>query len=322
MPQARGTETTVALIEESAYGVTPGSPVGTKFYVVSSALRASQNLIRSNTLTATRARAKPSRGNISVAGQIQTEISAENIGTILKHAMGGVTTTGAGPYTHTYALGSLPVGMQIEHDHGSAISGAGRYELFSGVRVASMTIDLPTEGMATIGFDLRGAGSELTSSPADATLTDNGHTPFSSFEAVLLEGGSSIATVTQVNLQLSNELDESLYAIGGGGRRRALTEGFSTVTGTITAMFESAALLNKAINGTTSSLRMTLSRGTGNGSAGNEFVEFFVESLLYQRTSPGIDGPQGLMLELPFESFLVGGNPGFSAVVKNAVATV
>lgn len=322
MPQARGTQTTVAIFEESTYATDPGTPDGKKLYVVTSGLKGAQSLLNSNTLNSSRARARPARGNIDPSGPLLVEIGAENIGTLLKHAMGSNTTTGASPYTHTLTLGSLPTGLVIEHDFGSNISGSGRYEKFNGVRVGRASFSFPTEGYCTGSFDLMGAKTTLGSAPLDATLTDTGHTPFSSFQATILEGGSAIATVTDCTIDIDNELDSSVYAIGGAGQRRALPEGFATVSGSITALFEDAALLTKAINDTASSLKITLSRGTGLGSAGNESIEFLVQNLVYERTSAPIDGPNGLKITLLFRAFRLSTDNGLQVIIKNAVATI
>jgi hypothetical protein len=322
MPQPSGTNCVVAIFDETTYATDPGAPDGQMLYVVSSGVRPQQNLQDSNTLTGARARARPTRGNIDVSGSIEVELSAENHGKLLKHAMGLVNTTGAGPYTHVLTLGALPVGMAIEHDYSSAISGAGRYEKFNGCRVSSFSVSIPTEGAVTASFDIRGAKSTLGATALDGTLTDTGHTPFSSFQASILEGGIPIATVTAVELQVNNDLDDSVFAIGGQGTRRALPEGFASVTGQITALFEDASLLNKALNDTASSLKLTLSRGTGVGTAGNESIEIEVQNLVYELTGPGVPGPRGLQLQMPFRAYRLGGDNGLKVTIKNAIATL
>ena len=325
MAQARGTQTTIALYEESTYNTTPATPAGQKLYVTNFGVSASQNLIDSGTLQANRSRARPVQGNINVSGSIGFELHAESMGTILKHLMGTNATTGAGPYVHTMDLGDLPVGLQIEKDHGSAISGSGRFELFTGCRIGGATFSFPAEGYCTASLDVMGANSTLGTATIDndATLDDNGCTPFSSFLGSIEEGGASIAYVQSAEIRIDNGLDGSIYAFGGAGVKRALPEGFSTVTGSITALFESAALLTKAIAGTESSLLITLSRGTGAGSAGNEFISFEVQQLMFERTSPTIDGPNGILLTLPFKAYWDGATAyGLQLIVKNAVATV
>ena len=326
MAQARGTQTAITLYEESTYATVPATPDGQKLYVTDFSLASQQNLIDSNTLRANRSRTQPIQGNIDVTGSIGFELHAESMGTILKHLMGGNATTGADPYVHTMTLDDLPVGLHLEKDHGASISGSGKFEVFAGCRIGGATFSFPAEGFCTASLDVMGANSTLGSATIDddATITDNGSTPFSSFLGTIQEGGGAIAYVQSAEIRLDNGLDGSSYVIGGAGVRRALPEGFATVSGSVTALFESGALLAKAIAGTESSLLITLSRGTGAGSAGNEFMSFEIGQLLYERTSPAIDGPNGILLTLPFKGYsnTAGTDLGLELIVKNAVATV
>lgn len=322
MPQARGSQAVIALYEESTYNTTPGTPSGQKLYVTNFGVQANQNRPDSNTLTNSRERSAPAAGNINVSGSFGMEIGAESIGTLLKHLMGINNTTGASPYTHTMTLGDLPVGLILEKDHGANISGNGRVQYYNGCRIARATFTFPQEGYATCSFDILGAKETLASSALDGTLTDNGHTSFSAFSAAIEEGGSSIATVTQCEISVDNDLDDTAFTIGSAGQRRALPEGFATVTGSLTALFEDAALLTKAVNGTQSSLKVTLSRGDGLGSAGNESIEFLVNQMLYERASPPIEGPRGVQITLPFKAYISGSTSALQLTLKNAVATI
>ena len=154
----------------------------------------------------------------------------------------------------------------------------------------------------------------------DATLDDLGHSPFHSFEASIQEGGGALAIATAVDLKIVNGLDENGYALGTRERRN-LHEGRAMVSGTLTAMFEDQTLLDKAIAGTESSLKITLSRGTGLGAAGNESIEFFVQNMLYEMESPPVEGPGGVLVKLPFKAYRSGANLGLQVTVKNAIAT-
>lgn len=322
MAQARGSQTTIAIYEESTYKTTPGTPSGQKLYVTSCGVQAQQNRINPNTLTGSRERGAPDAGNINVSGAIAMELGAESIGTLLKHALGSNSSSGVGPYTHVLTLGDLPVGLIVEKDFGSNISGSGRFQYYNGSRIARAAFNFPQEGYCTANFDIIGAKETLASAALDASLTDNGHTSFSAFSASIEEGGASIATVTQCSINLDNELDESVFCVGGAGERSALPEGFATVSGSITALFDSAALLTKAVNGTESSLKVTLSRGTGLGSAGNESIEFFVQQLVYERVSPPIEGPGGILITLPFKAYYSSPDSALKITLKNAVATI
>lgn len=66
-------------------------------------------------------------------GAIEFEMTYENMGLFLKHAMGQVVDTGAGPFTHTYsriAGSSWPVGLTVAENRGE-----GSREIYSGMRV-------------------------------------------------------------------------------------------------------------------------------------------------------------------------------------------
>lgn len=318
MPQARGTQLAVNLYEETTYGEDPGAPDGQKAYVKSIGPGATQNLIESETLTGSRTKSKPVQGNVDVGYDVPMEMAPESIGTWLKHALGQVATSGIDPYTHVISIGDLPVGLLVERDYGSNISGSGRFMRHNGIRVASAAFSFPQEGFPEVTFSLKGAKETLSDSALDATPTDNGHEPWNGFQASIEEGGSAIATVTALEFSLNNNLDESAYVIGEN-ERQDLAEGQAVVEGQLTAMFDSATLLNKAINYTESSLKVTLSRGDGLGSAGNESLEFSLPNLVYERQSPGVEGPGGILVTLPFKSY---GATTLQATLKNALATI
>ncbi len=320
MPQATGANTSFAIDDETTYGADPGTPNTRKVYLKSCGLKVSQNKLQPETLTGARTLSKPDNGNVDAVGPLVHEVGAESLGKLLKHAFGAVTTTGAGPYVHTYSIGALPTSFVFEKDHGSAISGTGRYEKFNGCRVASMDVDMPQEGYATITFNVQAAKSTLAGTSIDATPTDNGHTPFSMASlSTIEEGGSAIATVKSIKFSLNNDVDTDGYTLGTGGVRTQLPEGQALVSGELTAVFDSAALLTKAENSTASSLKTILSRGTGDGSAGNESIEFGIDALVFERTSPPVDGPKGLVLTMSFTGYASG---AMRAILKNAVATV
>lgn len=146
--------------------------------------------------------------------------------------------------------------------------------------------------------------STLGYASIDASYTAPGHTPFDGFEvAVIQDGGSDIAYLTAVDLSIENNLDGGNYVLGGGGIRRSLPEGKVKVSGTITALFESMALYQKALRKTETSLKLTYKHGTGAGTDGNESLEIFVPELVIAKETPIIEGPQGILYRGPFEAY-------------------
>lgn len=317
----RGQDCDVAIYDETTYGQDPGTPNGILLPRVSCGVQAQQNLLQPNTRTSVRVRSAPGKGNMNVSGPINLEVASESIGPLIKHAIGGsVVTTGTGPYTHTMKPGDLPTSFVVEKDYSR--SGVSFVEKFNGCRVDSMQINCPAEGYVTAAFNILGASYSTDTAPLDATLTDNGHDGFTAFEASIQEGGGAIAIVKSVQFNLANNLDPNQFVIGGGGIRAALPEGFADISGNLTAIFEDATLLNKAINGTASSLLLTLSRGTGDGSAGNEFVSIEVPDLEYTLQSAPDDVAQGLTLSLSFQGYANGADLGLEVILKNQLTTL
>lgn len=287
----------------------------------SESLRLSRNLNSSQVIRNTRNPNKPSRGNTSVAGDISTELSPY-MTTLFKHLLGSVTTTGASPYTHVFKVGSLPVGLSIEKQ----FTDIAQYILYDGCRVGSFKTTVNAEGIIECSFGFMGAkeNTATTVTGLDGNPTDHGHNPFDAFEATIEEGGSSIATVSMFDLNFEQNLDGNNYVIGGGGERRSLPAGIVKVSGNIKALFETMALYTKAINHTETSLKVTLTKGDGLGSAGNESLEIHLEELLYAPNAPVISGPQGVLVELPFEAYYDNGSnaSALQITIKNTQSSV
>lgn len=322
MSRIKGTETTSAVYEETVYGVAPDPANGQLLYKTAFTLQKVQPRVQDETILNNRSRGEPMLDNIDVTGALNQNLSAQSLGILLKHLMGVVNTTGTGPYTHVFTVGQLPVGLMFENDYGSKITGSGRVVRYNGCKIASANFSFPVSGPITASFNIIGADGVPAATPLDADLTDLGHQAFSSFNASLTEGGSAFGRATSIDLTIDNELDTDGYTIGGMGKRNSLDEGFVTLSGTLNAQFADAALMNKALSDTESSLAITVSRGDGLGSAGNESIKFEMNQIKYEPTTVPIDGPAGLSLSLNFFAYAKASDLGMVITLKNAVETV
>lgn len=325
----RGTAVKVGCFTETTFKDVGGSPAGELLYFTSFGLQPAQGRSVSNILAGFRGRTKGTLGQKTVAGAIATELSAESLCFLLKHLVGTPTTTGTGPYTHAFEVGdgakAIPPGATFEVDYGSAIIGAGRYMRYKGCRVNQATFTFRPDGPIAASFDVLGADWDGTqTSPLDATLTDTGHNSFSATHiAVALSDGSTVdVCFNQLTLVWNNDLDDSQYCISAGGIRDAIDEGFVSITGQVTALFDNAALLNKIQADTSMSLVITVQRGTGDGSAGNEKVVFTVPKVAFDVTAPPVNGPRGLTLQANWSAHRDTGEIGAKVQAFNARATV
>jgi len=261
-------------------------------------LRMSRAFSSSNVIRSTRNPNKPTRGNQEVAGDISVELNPW-MGRLFKHTLGGYVRTGAGPYTHTFKIGSLPVGLQVEKQFGDIV----QYLRYNGCRVNSHNFDVKTEGPITGSFTLMGAKETVATLPHDVAPTDFGHNPFDAFEAVINQGGSPVAVVTEITGKIENNLDGSTFVIGGGGERYAVNAGKVKVSGKLTALFADMTLYNLAVANTKTSIQTVLTKGTGAGTAGNEKLTYNFDEAIFRPQAPVIVGDKGILVDLEFEAF-------------------
>jgi len=313
MTQAKGSKGQILIDFETTYGSTPDVPEGKLCPFNSSALKSTRNQIESATITGRRDPVEPSDGNIDVSGSITVPVDILNFGNWLKALLGDPVTTGTGPYTHTFQVGDDVPSLVIEQ----GFTDIGQFFLFNGCKIDSMSIDIGGDNELTADFGIIGAKETLAAASFDAAPDELALTKFQNFQAAVTEGGSPLAIAHNLKMTFANNLDTGSYVIGGGGIRGALPEGIVSVSGSLEAMFEDAALLDKAINSTESSLAATFTSGTNS-------LEFTINELKYKRNSPELSGPEGIWISLEFTGYFQDASPDetcFKAVLINSRET-
>jgi hypothetical protein len=240
------------------------------------------------------------RGNVEISGDISVELAPQH-GRLLRHAL-GVLNSGT-PDTYEYTIGTAPPGLTIEKQFPD-IAGGYNYFQYTGCKVNSLKMTFKSEGPIDCSFSFMGADETIAETSADADPTDAGHDPFDAFNAVITDkDDASIGSVTELDFTLENNLDGNTYVIDGTGKRKALPAGIAKVSGTLKALFENITLYNLAVNNTETSIKVTLTKGTGAGTDGNEKLTIEMQEIKYAQSAPVISGPQGVMVELPFEAY-------------------
>ena len=300
MTQLQGSGVRIIYATENVFNVK--SPL-TDYQVlpfVSESLRLNRNLISSKTIRSDRNPQAPVRGNVEVSGDIAFELAPQH-GRILRHSL-GVLVSGVAN-TYEYTIGPLPAGMTIEKQF-VGIGGGYEYFQYTGCRINSLKMNFKSEGMIECSVSVMGANETLSATAADSSPEDVGHDPFDGFQATITDvSAASLGNITELDFTVENNLDGSSYVIDGTGKRKALPAGSAKVTGTLKALFEDVTLYNKAINHTESSIKVVLQRGTGAGTAGNEKLTITISEVLFHPQAPVVGGPQGVVVELPFEAY-------------------
>jgi hypothetical protein len=98
-----------------------------------------------------------------------------------------------------------------------------------------------------------------------------------------------------VDFTLDNGLDDSQYVVGGAGALSELPENMASLTGSVTALFQSNALLLKAINNTESSLQLAWTDGT-------DSLTFDIPEIYLEAAAPTVDATRGVLITLPFKA--------------------
>jgi hypothetical protein len=193
-----------------------------------------------------------------------------------------------------------------------------QYFKYVGCKVNSFKVGIKSEGFIDCTVNLMGAKEIVGASAMDGAPVDLGHTPFDGFGCTIQEGGVTLGVATTFDFTMENGLDGNTYVIDGTGERYSMPEGVVKVTGTVTALFDSMALYTKALNNTETSLVITLTNGTGAGSAGNEQLVFTLPEVIFKPQAPVVGGPTGVLVELPFECYY---NDDVNATTIMAVLT-
>ena len=233
-------------------------------------------------------------------------------------------STAATSYTHTFKSGGTLPSFVVE----KGFTDIAQYFLYTGCKVGKMSLNLDPEAVQKISFDFTGKDEAVATSSYDTVVNDLLKNSFTgSMISSIKENASGndlSGKVTKLDVTLDNSLDTSIYCIGGGGKRSAIPEGLSKVSGTASMIFENVALYNKAVGGTKTDLVVVIKNGTGAGTAGNEQLTIIIPELVFKQETPVISGDKGLMVTLAFEAFYENGTDATSLklVLLNSAMTI
>jgi len=294
MPQQKGVTSQLVIGEESTFKTLASAGFLMPFNSMN--LKGSQAVNTPGTLTGTRNPAVPFRGNRDVGGTIVAPLDATAFWYWLQMMFGDPTTTGTGPYVHTFDIGDTMPSYSIEAQYTDLSTNL--YYQYTGCKVNNWSMNLGGDGELVSNIDVIGCVDTQATSPFDASPTSMiSLDRLDNFEVSLEEGGGALSNALEVSFAVNFGLDPNNYVIGGSGVRGSLPEGIVGVSGNLKTLFEDDTLLDKAEAGTESSLVITVTQ-----SASLKMIIEFNE-IQYSRNSPDIPGPQGLLVDLNFQGY-------------------
>jgi hypothetical protein len=287
MAQAQGSRHSVSYMVESTFGTTPGSPAMVEFRHTSCTLAVQKDAFVSNEIRNDRQVVDVRHGAKRAAGDLGFELCYGAHDDWLEAALFGTWST------NVLKAGVTPKSFVVER----AFADISEFQPFNGVMVNTMSLNVQPNAMVTGTFGLIGTGMMAPASSAlDASITAAAtNAPFDGFSGALTEGGSSVQ-VSALTLELNNNLAPT-YAIGSAVSPQMLA-GRSIVTGSVSAWFETEALLSKFLNETESALSLTL-----NTPGSGKDIVILIPRLKY--TGAAIDttnADDGIFVVMPFQA--------------------
>lgn len=309
MTQATGAQSKVVMGFQA--DATTTATAGFVLPVNKSTLKSSRNQIIPSTIRGNLNPTEPSDGNLSVTGNIEAPVDSIAMWYWLKAAFGAPTTTGSSsPYTHVFKAGDPDAPRPyITIEHQFTDMGTPQYFKYVGCKINSMSLSMGADSELVVTMDVVGISETIGTSSFDGSATAVTMSRIKNNQMTLKEGGSAIANAKLADCAINWNCDTDQYVIGGGGSLGSIPDGVMSVSGNLSALFETTTLLTKAMDSTESSLEATFT-----ASASSALVIEFPE-LKYTRNSPGIEGPKGIVLSLPWGAYYDDGSDETSVMV-------
>lgn len=304
MTIASGSLHRLAYIAEVTYGTTPATPAFTTLRHTACSLGLSKDAVESDEIRGDRHISDFRHGNKSVSGDVEAELIYREYDTLLEAALCGTWSTGV------LKTGTTRRSFTVER----TFQDITQYIRYTGCEVNGFTLKLSPNKMVSLGFSLIGkdqiapAGAIILGATYSALSTTS---QFDSFNAVINEGGSAIALITEAEIKLENGI-EPQFVIGSSTTLRPAI-GRSNVTGSITAYFEDATLLNKFRNETESALDITLTDPAGNT------LKFQLGNITYTSGQPDVSGEGSVTISMDFQAVYDSADASNIVITRNPV---
>ena len=182
------------------------------------------------------------KGLITIGGSFSGPVYPSLIGHLLRAALGAPTTTGTGPYTHTFnptqgrfsdSAALPPYSITVGRD--------GAIERYSGCVCQSLSFSFAKGGMLTFEAQWIGASYDYPGAPTVALPTD---TPFT-LDALVQRNGVAFGSLQDISIAINNNI-EGVRTINnnGGIISRVAWNGMRTIEVSGTADFDNNTLYN------------------------------------------------------------------------------
>jgi len=285
MAFASGSQHGLRYIAEETFRTNPGSYAATKsLRNTGASIVLTKDTFVSNEIRSDRQITDLTHGAIRVGGDIPIEFSYGEYDALLAAALGGAWTN------NVLKAGKVLTSFQFER----AFTDITQYGKFVGCMLNTVSMSIPANAKITGSFGVIGANGSYSADPMYATPAASlTHRTYNSFAGEIEEGGSTIATITSIDWNLSNGM-EALFVVGSN-LTPEINVGRSNITGTLSAYFEDLSLLEKFINDENSSISIQI------GDTEN-YYEIEFPNISYTGGDNPVNGEGAIVLGMPFQA--------------------
>lgn len=286
MTIANGAQHSLHYVAETTYGTTPSTPSFSPLPHTGTTLAITKDAVESEKLRGDRQVEDFRHGNKTVGGDITAELEYGAFDDFLEAALCGTWAT------DVLKAGTTRRSFTIQRKFADLATP--EFHTYKGCEINTLSLSVSPNAMVGTTFGIIGKDLTLaTAAIAGSTFAaDAGEVPFDSFTGSITEGGSSIATVTAIEMTLENGI-EPLFSVGSQTTNRPAI-GRSRLTGTLTTYFESKTLYEKFLNETSSSIVLTLTDVDG-----NDYV-ITIPNVKYNSGQPDVAGEGAITIAMEF----------------------
>ena len=223
MALGTGAKSQVVIDWETVYKADPSPIAGIKLPFTSCDMKCDAKPQKTTLLGSTRQPTLPFYGNKNVAGSLKGFCDSISIGHILKMCLGVPVTTGTGPYTHTFKIGSTTPSFVLE----KGITAISTYYKYNGCKANGFSLTLTENGKFEYTISIVAAKETYSATPYQATPTTDLTHPSIIYDAqdiAVTEGGVSCTTLEEVSFNFSDNPVIG-FGLGSGGEASVAGEG-------------------------------------------------------------------------------------------------
>jgi len=271
--------------------------------VESAGLRANNRVLRTD---------RYAPGQKRVEGSVTLEPATKGYGLILKHVLGSSSISTPSGATlarlHAHTLGDI-FGTSLTVQVGRPdTSSAGVVQPFSflGMKVDSATFSSSVDEILQSEISFVGQDLTTAQSLATATYPTTGsaaaYEQFYWTQGVVSIGGSSVAVVTDFEIEINNNLKSDRYFLGGATMSEPIIAGMTEITGTVTLEFNGLTAYNRFVNNTQAAINAKWTAATAIEGSTFPYFEIDIAKARFDTGGdPQIGGPDVLTQEIPFK---------------------